>query len=175
MDDSLIYIIVLIIVYIVQFFMKKKEEPGTPAPPDQKTSERPAKRPASLEELLQEMVTAAKGEEVVVKEEEAMPEPEPQSMEEYRPQYETLEDPYFQYQADRDAEARSIYEDSIRNADKFKTLDEQVNIEDIKIKFDEPANQEKSLAASKYAKMFQNPESLKDAIIMSEILNRKYD
>jgi hypothetical protein len=165
MDESLIYIIILVVIYLIRFFLKSKEEvPKTHIPDDHDSMERPdgPRRPSTFEELLREMGRKD------FDEEEA-------EVTEYKPEYETLEDPYYQYNPARDAEAHSVYEKSVSQAKKFKTLDEQVDIENIEVKIDEPIGRQKPVVASKYARMMRNPENLKDAIIMSELLNRKYD
>jgi hypothetical protein len=165
MDESLIYIIILVVIYLIRFFLKSKEEvPRTHIPEDHENMEIPEgpRRPSTFEELLREM--GRKGYE----EEEA-------EIAENQPEYETLEDPYYQYKPERDAEARSVYEKSVSQAKKFKTIDEQVYIENIEVKIDEPIGRKKTVVSSKYARMMRNPENLKDAIIMSELLKRKYD
>jgi hypothetical protein len=168
MDESLIYIIILIIIYVVRFFLKKGEEPATRVPQDTEFDYEPTqkpsgpRRPTTFEELLEELGKKDYDEKEA-------------EVEEYQPVYETLEDPYFQHSPDRDAEARSVYEKSVSQAKKFKTIDEQVDLKSVDIKKEIIVKEEPKVTESKYARMMRNPQGLKDAIIMSEILNRKYD
>lgn len=165
MDESLIYIIILIVIYVIRFFLKGKEETPAEPPYDYEQMDQPdgPRRPSSFEELLEELGKKnIKDEEVEV--------------EEYQPTYESLEDPYYQHTPLQDAEARSVYEKSVSQTKKFKTIDEQVDIEQIEIrKIDEPIGGVKKETSSRYAKLFRNPQRVKDAIVMTEILNRKYD
>lgn len=165
MNESLIYIIILIVIYLVRFFLKKGEEPVSHEPHDTfEPQERPSgpRRPSTFEELLEEL--GRKDYDV-----------EETEVKEYQPVYETLEDPYFQHQPDRDAEARSVYENSVSQAKKFKTLDEQVSIVKSDLGIEKILKEEKPVVVSRYMRMLRNPQGLKDAVIMAEILNRKYD
>jgi hypothetical protein len=163
MDESLIYIIILVVIYLIRFFMKSKEqEPMSHMPDEHDTMERPSapKRPSTFEELLEQMGRGYKEDEH---------EEENERVEE-ETQYETLEDPYYQH---RDQEALSAYEKSVTQAKSFKTIDEQVDRSHVDIKLDKD-DWKDEVVASRYARMMKSPRSLKDAIIISELLNRKY-
>jgi hypothetical protein len=172
MDETLIYIIILVVIYLVRFFLKSKEqEPTSHMPDDRETPmEKPTgpRKPTTFEELLEEMGRGYRKEEPEVTE--------------YEEEYETLEDPYYQHpvdyqsQAERDKEAVSVYEKSVSQAQRFKTIDEQVDIKHFDVKIETPADikWEEKVVASKYARMMRNPQSLKDAIVINELLNRKY-
>jgi len=189
MDESLIWIILLLIIYVANFFLKKKDDGRVRGEPGKDGAPAPRQgRPLSpFEELFGEIDF-----EPYTKKQ--TPETDTyESAEEYRSEeqtyrkYEVLEDTNYkeyeerpeylqaqEYQRQADVNVRSIYEKSIEQANQFKTLDEQVDLEYLARKKPETKKRRKVIV-SKYARMLQNPQTAREAIVMAEILNRKYD
>ena len=86
------------------------------------------------------------------------------------PTYETYESQVEQSTIDPE------YEKYLKDSD-MTTLDEQIDIEEpLKKRFEEYRIQQKEhqQIASRYKQLLKEPDSLKDAIILQEILGRKY-
>lgn len=173
MDESIIWIILLLIIYVANFFLKKKggEGPVSPGEGEEGQYNPQRRRPRSpFEELFGDVES-----EHYEEEQEPVGETYERSGEAH-PVYETLENAgYQEYQQRDDAEIQSIYDKSVAQAGRFKTLDEQVKIEDVIIKKQAEPKSHHRVSVSRYASMLQNPQSAKDAIVLAEILNRKYD
>lgn len=168
--EELIWIIVLIVIYVANFFLKRKEQEPVGGPPQEQTEQpyRPRREmPRSpFEELFGESET---------EEYEEKRFPESYDEEEKKPEYEILEQTdYQEYQEKAEREVQSAYEESVARAKKFKTLDEQVTIEDVsEIKAEKETRQ--AVPVSRYAALLRDPRTARDAVIMAEILNRKYE
>ncbi len=182
MDDiqTLLYIVIGLIYFLSRSFGKKKKPQNRPQQqsPEQQ-QQKTGKKPMTFEELLEEFTRDAQGqnkkEEVEEDFEEEVDLPKKQTS------YKTIEevDDEIAEPATRrfaDDESRRIYEESVRGA---KTYEKAGSLFD---------NQEKSRFAG-YAKaeeskqneiakdvkaMLQDADDAKRAIILSEILNRKY-
>lgn len=166
MDDSIIYYIILFVIYLIgMLFKNKKGKPVTQHPekqsrPPQPASGSPKRRmPTSFEELLEEFGRESDDEP----EEEIVYEESPQQRQKYRT-------------AAYEKEIQQTYEQSVRDAENMKTLDEQITAEDMERKIlKEPDEDEKAeTRRSRYAELLRNPTGVRDAVILSEILNRKY-
>lgn len=124
----------------------------------------PTERPKSFEEILEEL--AGGGREKQLREEEA------RRSQEARMKAKEAKEAVVKY-AD---EKREVYNESVRNASKYLTLDEQVNIDDIDIGIKEVEDLDAPDAAvsNEYLALFRNLDDAKKAIVMSEIINKKY-
>ncbi len=168
MDPELIiYLIFLAIVFIARLFKKSAGKPGTPSSGQgQSGPRRPAK---SFEELLEEFTTGNQREEP----EEILEEEYSTSGDYSREEYESAgreevgDDPY--------ASPYGSYQGS--QGSSLKTLDEMVEIEKVRtttsLKSDEEEEEEES-PVRELGDMLRNPDDARKAIILSEIIRRRY-
>ena len=180
--DAQFWIYVAIgVIYFLSTLLKKKEPVPGESPDAQQTERTPRRqveepsgeRQLTFEELLREITEAKQVQR---------PAPQPEVV----PRYES-------YEKDPGEEARSLEKvdfDEAENARKWKayeeiparsferkSLEETLRLEDTKVDFRkfeafERKNQRKLL--DDYVKMIRNPETLKQAVVMSEILKRKF-
>jgi hypothetical protein len=179
MNDLEIYIyIALAVIYFLSRAFRKKN-PAKPPRPTQRTTSQDdyeqqsqKEKPLTFEDLLKEF-TGQKEKPVHEVEEE----------EEER--YESLEQEYIDAEAEPySAEYESYDESQYRSYDEvygkgkdLKTLDEQVQInEPFRKRFDEYMIQKEVNIhnASRFRELLKNKDSVRDAIILKEILDRKY-
>jgi hypothetical protein len=179
MDDLELYIYIAlgVIYFLSRAFRKKK--PAAP-PQNQRNSDSRSdydqtskkEKPVSFEDLLREF-TGQKEEPVYEYEEEN---------EDSDASY--VEDSYYQeeeqarkkYKTTEDVEYKS-YEEMYNVSQDLKTLDEQVDLEMTKKKRFEEYKIEGGVnihTAKRFRELLQNKDSIKDAIILKEILDRKY-
>lgn len=158
--EILIYIVFIAIAIISRLLKSNKNRSKAPsAPPQQR--ETPSQRPGgakSFEELLREFT----GENTST---------EPRSLETVETEYESYE------HIPSDDEIRETYERSVNQAKKLKTLDEQVDLEDIRTKskyFADDEMKEENSVASDILESLKDPDGARRAVILSEIINRKY-
>lgn len=179
MDAQFWIYIVIGIIYFLSRMLKKPEEAGGGA------SGEPRRRagggeaseeaqPMTFEELLREITEGKQA-----RRPEPRPQPQPQPVARYEP-----------YERDPGEEARSLEQAAIddaqilekyREAQSFaeerKSLEETLRLEDTVVDFNRfkafERKQRKS-AVTDYMKIIRNPETLKQAVVMSEILQRKF-
>jgi glutamate synthase domain-containing protein 2 len=178
----LIYIIIAII-YLVSRALKKAQK-ETPKDIGQHTPDRevvyetskPAGQPKQMtfEELLKE-ITEAKSQKTV-----AEPKQEARPFTNYRDEVEKEEEKSLetvnQTYAERNRYYRE-YEEGKRQAFERKSLEETMTLADTKIqfgKFKVFEKDDRQNMLDKYLAEFQDPEGFKKAVVMSEILNRKF-
>ena len=169
-DSSTIFYIIAVAVYFIYslFFRKKEEEPveGDSDSPGE------AKKPVSFEELLKE-----------IRQEQGGSHAAPQGAEEFWEEDEYEEEPEvsetISYEKSSRDEAR-YYEGSWESKNRYNTqsqplvkLDDQVDLDDTKTILGE-VEEEDPGKSNKFAQLLKSPETLKDAIIVSEIINRKH-
>ncbi|WP_143960866.1 hypothetical protein [Litoribacter populi] len=178
---TLIYIALVILYFLFTAFRKKDKPQEDERFEGEQEGER---RPASFEDMLKEIrreqqertrdfEDSGQGEvleEVDTYEEHqySEPKPEPKPKPKPKPQSEPT-NPYRKYYEGG--------EGSLKNTEKapLKTLDEQVDISiDDKIIGEVEDVAEVQSAVNPYAKLLKNPSTVKDAVILTEILNRKY-
>jgi hypothetical protein len=176
-----IYIIIGVIYFLSRLLKKPAEEPGEITdtrpperrrpPAEQTTTERP--KQLTFEELLREITEGKQAQKPV-------PQPQPQ------PSYERFEN-------DLGDEARTLEEvgyDEAENARVFKayedaksqvlqrtSLEETLRLQDTVVdfgKFRVFETQKKKDVLNEYINIVRNPQSLKHAVVMSEILKRKF-
>lgn len=175
-----IYVAIGVIYFLSRFFKKPEEGAGeTPEAPQPRTrraggTQAPtteAPRQMTFEELLREITEG--------KQPRPAPEPEP------APVYET-------YEKELGDEARTLEEVNYNEAEtaqrwkpyeqipvgtERRSLEETLLLEDRKIefgKFEAFEQSKRNKILSDYVKLVRNPESLKQAVVMSEILKRKF-
>ncbi|MBT0810476.1 hypothetical protein KIH41_04195 [Litoribacter ruber] len=182
MDAGTLIYIVLVIIYFLFTAFKKKNKPqeGEERFEGEEEGER---RPASFEDMLREIrreqeqrtrevENREQPEEEDLYEEAAYSQPTPAPKPKPKPQPKAQNEPANPY--------KKYYEGgegSLKNVEKepLVTLDEQVDISsDEKIIGEVEDVAEEKSAVNPYAKLLKNPETVKDAVVLSEILNRKY-
>lgn len=162
MDKELIIYIIFIVIAILTRVLKNKKG-NAPAPPrkpqEEDGSPKKSQRPLTFEELLREFTGEGSAEEPV---------------KESRTEYAPTEQPY---SYEEDDEVRQAYERSISEAKKLKTLDEQVSLDEPLTRlrpFDSYSTEEENNSADTILEALKDPDGARNAIILSEIINRKY-
>jgi hypothetical protein len=168
MDFKIWFYIIIGVIYVLSRVLKKKDtdhEKVNPKTPDQNPAGSP--RPLTFEELLKE-ITEAK--------QPPKPVNQPQSKrvdydEEVGEEEQDLET------VNSDYRKNEVYEEAKRQAFERPSLEETMNVRNTVVDYGKfkVFNQEKQqdLIAS-YTSDLQNPEGLKKAFVLSEILNRKF-
>lgn len=174
MDDIQFWLYLLFaVIYFVSRALKKKDPKKTEKRTASRNStpeERPQRKPVSFEELLQEFTEGRKPE---VEEPEYEEEPAyEQRIEEPKRE----EEPVFEEGITRrfsDVESKRIYEESIAKAEGAEIAFQ--HDDDFKSKLQRTADKEQSSGvAQEIRDMLQNPNDARKAIVLGEILNRKY-
>ncbi len=171
MDAEFWIYIAIGVIYFVSRMFKKPEQPapqprpGKPGQPSTAT-EQPA--PVTFEDLLREITQARQAE------------PEPVA------EYES----YDSYEQDQEVEAQSLEEEGMGNEQRWKayeevplapverkSLEETLRLEDTVVdfsRFDAFRKLEVTKMSDEYRKIIRDPQTLKQAVVMSEILQRKF-
>lgn len=128
----------------------------------------PTQGPKSFEEILEEL--AGGGRERKIREVKEVKE---QKQVQVQEKAEEAKEILTNYEQD----AREVYRSAIDNAGKHMTLDERIDIDNLDINIKEVEDLEESEVASRneYISMLRNLDDAKKAIVMSEIINRKYN
>jgi len=184
-DIGTIVYIVLVLLYFVFTAFKKK---NAPEQPDERYEGEEAgeKRPASFEDMLRE-IRMEQNERVKDIEESGQKDiPNYDSRSGRDESAETQRDNWNQRQApapqpEPEEAPRNKYYDgaegSLKNYERrpLVKLDDQVDLEsDEKILGEVEDVGEEFVTNNKYGSMLKNPNSVKDAVVLAEILNRKY-
>jgi hypothetical protein len=183
MDAEFWIYIVIGAIYFLSRLFKKQEQPTGESPEPQRPERRipgqsgppptDAPRPMTFEELLREITEGKQAQK-------RPPQPVPQ------PEYES-------YEKDIVDEARSLEEtnfEETERATKWKayegipasnierrSLEETLRLEDTVVnfrKFDVFENKDQNRLSDDYIRILRNPQTLKQAVVMSEILKRKF-
>lgn len=182
-DVQLWIYIILGIIYLISRLRKKPQEtsdfpeygPENPVPQSQagkgKKSE-DTSRPVTFEELLREIT---EGKTLAVPEKKPAREPEIISYEDDLGEEErSLEKESYE---NRDDRIKSAYEEAKRQAFLRPSLEETMSLADTDMKFGRFKEFDKPVGKNllhQYLADFNDPEGLKKAIVMSEILKRKF-
>lgn len=172
-----IYLIIGVIFFLTRMLKKSGEPGGQPPAPDSERPQRrsqapagPAPRPMTFEELLREITEGKKAQEAP--REQARPyatvkrdvEDEGRSLEEI---------------PDEQQETRifDAYEEAKRQASQATSLEETLKLKDTPMEFGkfkafQAKDNERSV--NSYINIIRNPETLKQAVVMSEVLKRKF-
>ena len=182
MEQFWIYIIIAVIYFLSRLLKKPEQESGESADPPRPVRRRPGEsqqtvgeRPKALtfEELLREITEGKQAQK-------SKPEPTPEN------QYESFE-------TDLGEEARSLeevnideaddartfkaYEDAKRQVFERKSLEETLSLKDTVVdfrKFDVFERRQQKRSTDDFIKLLRNPVTLKQAVVMSEILKTKF-
>jgi hypothetical protein len=172
-----IWLIVIVITLIARA-NKKKPQSHHPEPTETPASENDTK-PVTFEDLLREIQAA--------KSPKPKPITTPQMPKQVAPKQYDIED----YDDNLEEEEKSLentsyntndqiyetYENAKKAAFARASLEETMKVDDTEVKFGqfkEFSRQQSSSLASEYARELRNPKSFKRALILSEILNRRY-
>lgn len=178
MDAGNIIYIIAIIIYFIYTAVKKGQKPQDLEGQDN-TDSQPQRKPVSFEDLLKEIRSEQepRDENKPQREQTTPSQTRPISQQttvrrEFEPQRDIM-------RADRPrSKAYGDYEGTGAEIEKpkIKTLDEQVSltasVEGIKSNISSERIKSTN-TKSRYAEMLSNPATIKDAVILSEILNRK--
>ncbi|HEX8039487.1 MAG TPA: hypothetical protein VF490_10050 [Chryseosolibacter sp.] len=183
MDAQFWIYIVIVAIYFLSRMLKKTEQPGAPTADDRPERRRQGQpqtpsaevpRQLTFEELLREITEGKKIQR---------PSPQPQSLPERR---------YQPVEREVDEEARSLeeipeaeydvrspksYEQTRRQAYQHTSLEETLKLKDTAMdfgKFKVFETQQKSILLDRYKKILRNPDTLKEAVVLSEVLKRKF-
>jgi hypothetical protein len=180
MNDLEIYIyIALAVIYFLSRAFRKKKSSKPPSSRPRTSSqdgyEHPTskEKPLTFEDLLKEFtgqkeetVSEQGGDLIEVEDNDVIKEKYGNEEEIYSNEYEKQEE--VQYKS---------YEEVYASKERLKTLDEQIQLnEPARKRFDEYKIKKKVNihTASRFRELLKNKDSLKDAIILKEILDRKY-
>jgi len=174
-DSSTIFYIIAVVVYFLYslFFRKKEQEPveGNPNSPDA------PKKPVSFEDLLKE-IRQEQGE--VQREVQEVEDVWEGDEDDYEEEHEVLKET--SYERPYREEAR-YYEGSWESKNRYSThptqplvkLEDQVELTASDIVLGEvEEEQEPGRSNNRFGLLLKNPETLKDAVVVSEILTRKH-
>lgn len=181
MDFELLIYVILGVVYFLSRMLKKPEqEPGnTPPPqrPQRRTAmdtveDRPVEKPKPLtfEELLREITEAKQPRQ-------REPEPEP-SYESYEmvPAEEARSLESVETSETRTPSKWAAYE-QVQVETERRSLEDTLKLENTRTDFERFSHYEKKeekSRADEYRKLLANPESLRQAVVLTEILNRRF-
>jgi len=158
-DIQLILYIVFVVIALLARAFKSKNKAKSRPPVQTNSNESKKPKPKSFEDLLKDFENASSEKEETPKDIEG--------------EYETFDNDY-----SSDEIAEEVYQNSVREAKELKTIDELVDLEDDRHTgnfrhFDGYAEPEEDVR-NEYQKLLESPEGAKQAIILSEIINRKY-
>ncbi|MBL6449434.1 hypothetical protein JMN32_24190 [Fulvivirga sp. 29W222] len=166
MDIELILYIIFIAIAILSRVLKSKKEGSQPTSSDQTesmdTPTRKTEKTLTFEELLREFT----GEDRPVHQE-----PKPESGYTHQEEAYSYEEEYVGDQI------QETYNRSVNEAQKLKTLDELVSLDEPLERMDhfKPyETEDENTMASEVLEMLQDEDGARKAIILSEIINRKY-
>lgn len=174
-----IYIIIGVIYFLSRVLKKPEQEAGAPpeaARPERRpihTEQPAAERPKQLtfEELLREITEAKQ-----VQRREPEPEPEFESYEtEFKEEARSLEQ--IPYDDAENARVFKVYQDAKNQVFERKSLEETLRLQDTVIdfqKFNAFEKQRQNKLLDDYVRLIRNPQTLRQAVVMSEILKRKF-
>jgi hypothetical protein len=180
MDLQFWLYVIIGVIYLLSRVLKSKapEAPEntaqpTPRSPREQQTDRP--RQLTFEELLKEITEAKQPQKPVFQPETVreVVDYDDELVEEEQ-DLETLEPEYTKKEGSRSYQS---YEDAKREAFVRPSLEETMNVRDTVIqfgKFKEFERNEQSNVLAEYTKQFQDPEGLKKAVVLSEILNRRF-
>jgi len=158
-DIQLILYIVFVVIALLARAFKSKNK-NQPKPTAQKESSNTSKpKPKSFEDLLKEFESTSSEEEYSQKDQEG-------EYKEYQNEYSS------------DEKTEEVYQNSVREAKELKTIDELVDLDDDRhtgnFRHFEGYEEPEEDVRNEYQKLLESPEGAKQAIILSEIINRKY-
>lgn len=195
MDFQFWLYIIIGVIYILGRILKKAE-PAQPTEPPKETYRERHKRyheadkpvaqnqpkPLTFEELLKELTEAKQAQkpeyhpEPVSREREIVIDYD-ENLEEEAKSLETTTSETINYEEADNNRRYAEYQESKKMAMERRSLEETMNIRDTVVtfgKFKEFGEEKQKNLLSEYTKDFQDPEGLKKAIVMGEILQRRF-
>ena len=177
-----IYIVIGVIYFLSRLLKKPEQEPGqspdprpparrNAAPTQQAAGERP--RQLTFEELLREIT---EGKQAAPQVPEPVKETEYESLETV-PAEEARSLEQVGFDEAENARVFKAYEDAKQQVLERRSLEETLSLKDTVMdfkKFDVFENQRRTRVKDDYVKLIRNPQMLKQAVVMSEILKRKF-
>jgi len=159
MDDIqlIIYLAFLGLYFLTRALSKRKKSKARPA--RRQTSEKTSTSPVSFEDLLRDFV----GDDKKKQPKEEIIEPEIETVPEFEGDYPS------------DDEIDEVYKKSVSEAQRFKPLDKTIEIAPVSTKFKGYREEiEENTLADEVREMFGNLDDARKAIVLKEILDRKY-
>lgn len=184
MDSFWIYVIIAII-YVITRALKKPENqpkdiadtrPGQPVNYDQTPASGERPKPMSFEDLLREITEAKQPPQPAYETKRQQPEYVDYD-DDIKEEEQDLEEVSYNKRYKEEERANSVYEEAKRQAFNRPSLEETLSVSDTNVqfgKFKVFEEQQKRNVLEDYTKDFQDPEGLKKAVVMSEILKRKF-
>lgn len=176
MDDIqlLIYIAFLAIALLSRFLGKKKKN-AQQAKEKENSPEDKGDPPMTFEDLLKEFTGSKEEREEKKERERAEIRYEKEREEQERAEQERNERREYEFESELpdDDEINDIYEQSVKAAEKAKSPDDQDKGSRFK-NFDIEEDASENKIAQEVREMLSNPGSAAKAIVLSEIINRKY-
>lgn len=169
-DIQLITYIIFAVLYLIFKLMQKKKDPGQEQGGEVQQQRKPQKPAMTFEEMLRDFTGEPYEQETVV-EERPQQKPAEHKKEVSEPKK------YFSYEDEYDQQAQKTYQESIERGEKALTLDEQINLDTIKvekIQVIEDDEHKKTAPSKEYLDAFNSLDGAKKAFVYSEIFNRKY-
>lgn len=177
-----LYVIIGVIYFLSRVLKKQVPPPGkegdgkvTERVPEQRNTQSTGPKPMTFEDLLRE-ITEAKQAHRPAYEPESRTETVIDYDDDIADEEQDLETIAPEYTTD-DTRSNEVYEEARRQAFMRPSLEETMNVRDTEVSFGKfkgfEQEQQRNLL-EEYTKDFQDPEGLKKAIVMSEILNRKF-
>ncbi len=175
-------------IYLLSRFLKKSDSPGEqssgaptpkPNPIPERNADQNKPRALTFEELLREITEAKETSRQVPPVSPPKPAERQFSEVDYdddlKDEAEDLEEAVPDYRSK--SKSYEIYEEGKKNAFNRPSLEETLNVRDTDMKYGKfkvfEQGQQRNLL-EEYTRQLQDPEGLKKAVVMSEILNRKF-
>jgi hypothetical protein len=176
MDIQFWLYIIIAVIYVLSRALKKPESnAGNPPPPERPGNSNPfpsREKPLSFEELLKQITEANEPRKTVYQPQESQVIDYDDDLQEEQRSLETVTDDYRKtdnvYQVYEDAKSQAFLRPSLEDTLKVTDTDMRFG----KFKEFQQVNQRNLL--EDYTKEFRDPEGLKKAVVMAEILNRKF-
>jgi hypothetical protein len=185
MEKMLVYAIIGIVYFVFSRLTKKKEQQPNDIPnyephskPQQTTTSKP--KQLTFEELLKEITESKQPEKPVYETKKPVYQTIPQTRridydDDLKEEEKDLEDVEYDYR--KKDNIYNVYEQAKSQAFVKPSLEETMKVKDTVVKFGKFKAFERETKRNlleEYTKSFRDPEGLKKAVVMSEILNRKF-
>lgn len=184
MDSFWIYVIIAII-YVITRALKKPENqpkdlpdtrPDRPVSYDDAPPQGQRQKPMTFEDLLREITEAKQPAQPTYETKRQQPEYVDYD-DEIKDEEQDLEEVSYNKRYKEEERVNTAYEQAKREAFNRPSLEETLKVSDTQVqfgKFKVFEEQQRSNVLEDYTKDFQDPEGLKKAVVMSEILKRKF-
>jgi len=182
MEQFWIYVIIGVI-YFLSRLLKKPEQAGGESPEAPRAPQRRSRqsgqttgespKPLTFEELLREIT---EGKQAQRPQSQRPPEPEYETLEtDVGEEAKSLED--VSIDETEDARIFQAYEEAKRQVFERKSLEETLKLQDTDVdfqRFDVFESQKKQRLRDDYLRLLRSPNSIRQAVVLSEILKRKF-